>query len=94
MLEFMQPSEENQLLRLLDERHSWPDVYLFKFIVPKTSADSLRSALPDAVRVDSRDSTGGKYTALTFHCAMASGREVLSVYANVQACGIPGLISL
>ncbi len=87
-------AEASRLIHLLDERHSWPGVYAFKFIVPEASADLLRTALPKAEKIEARPSSGGKYTAFTFHCPMSSGREVLDVYAHVRDCEIPGLISL
>lgn len=90
----MQPAEELRLLALLDEQHSWPSVYAFKFIVPEASVPALKDTLPEAERVDERASSGGKYTAFTFHCPVASGREVLDTYARVHGRGIPGLISL
>jgi hypothetical protein len=90
----MQSPEELRLLQLLDERHSWPSLYAFKFIVPQSGGDALRAAMPQAERVDTRVSAGGKYTAYTFHCAMGSSREVLEVYARVREAAVPGLISL
>lgn len=90
----MQSPEELRLIQLLDERHEWPSLYAFKFIVPEGHGESLRAVLPEPARVDTRGSSGGKYTAYTFYCAMGSGREVLDVYARVRDCRIPGLISL
>jgi len=90
----MQVAEESRLIHLLDERHSWPGLYAFKFIVPEASAEALREALPEAEKVETRPSSGGRYTAFTFHCPMGSGREVLDVYARVRDSQIPGLISL
>ena len=94
MMELMQPAEESNLIHLLDELHSWPGLYAFKFIVPQASAEALREALPEAEKVEERVSSGGKYTAFTFHVPMGSGSEVLEVYARVRDCRIPGLISL
>ncbi|HEY8278005.1 MAG TPA: DUF493 family protein [Bdellovibrionota bacterium] len=84
--------EDQRLIQLLDERHDWPCVYSFKFIVPAGKGDELKALLPEAEQVDARPSSGGKYTAYTFHCPMGSGREVLGVYARVH--GIDGLLSL
>jgi hypothetical protein len=85
-------SEELRLLDLLDQSHQWPSLYSFKFIVPATRGRELRDLIPEAERVEERASSGGKYTAYTFHCPMGSGREVLSIYSRVKS--ISGLVSL
>jgi putative lipoic acid-binding regulatory protein len=90
----MQSAEELRLIQLLDERHTWPCIYAFKFIVPESCAQKVRDAIPEASTVESRPSSGGKYTALTLHCAVASSREVLSIYSRVRDIQIPGLIAL
>ena len=88
----MPTEEELRLLAMLDATHKWPAIYSFKFIVPAISAGELQILIPEAEQVESRPSSGGKYTAFTFHCAMGSSREVLAIYARVK--GIPGLVSL
>ena len=88
----MMSQEQSRLLQLLDERHDWPCVYSFKFIVPVAKGEELRNLVPEAQQVEVRSSSGGKYSAYTFHCPMGSGREVLEVYARVQ--GISGIVSL
>ena len=85
-------SEELRFLGLLDQSHQWPSIYSFKFIVPATRGQELCELIPEAERVEERASSGGKYTAYTFHCPMGSGREVLSVYSRVKS--INGLVSL
>ena len=85
-------TEEMRLLAVLDGTHKWPSLYSFKFIVPAVQGENLRQLIPEAHQVEARPSSGGKYTAFTFHCAMDSGREVLNVYARVK--GFPGLVSL
>ena len=84
--------EEDRLLELLNARHSWPCIYSFKFIVPESRGEELRSLIPEAEKIDSRNSSGGKYTAYTFHCPVGSGREVLEMYARVR--DVPGIVSL
>jgi hypothetical protein len=85
-------AEELRLLAVLDSTHKWPSMYSFKFIVPAVRGKELQELIPEAEQVEERPSSGGKYTAFTFHCAMGSGREVLSVYARVKS--IPGIVSL
>jgi len=83
---------QDDLLSLLDNTHQWPSIYSFKFIVPAPKAKELEELIPEAEQVETRPSSGGRYMAYTFHCAMGSGREVLSVYSRVK--GISGLVSL
>ena len=81
-----------QAKRLLNESHKWPSLFAFKFIVPAEQAVALRALLPKPEKEESRPSSGGKYTALTFHIAMGSADEVLGIYSLAKA--IPGLIAL
>ncbi len=85
-------TDETRLIQLLENSHSWPCVYSFKFIVPLSKGEELRALVPEAEKIETRASSGGKYTAYTFHCPMGSSREVLSVYARVR--GVSGLVSL
>jgi hypothetical protein len=84
--------EELRLIEVLDSTHKWPSMYSFKFIVPAVKGRELQELIPEAKQVEERPSSGGRYTAFTFHCAMGSGREVLDIYARVR--GISGLVSL
>jgi len=84
--------EELRMISLLDTTHQWPSIYSFKFIVPAVRAKELQELIPEANQVEARPSSGGKYTAFTFHCPMGSGREVLAIYSRVK--GISGLVSL
>ncbi len=88
----MNRDEDQKFILLLDETYKWPAIYPFKFIVPSGEGKNLEQLMPKAEKVESRLSAEGKYTAYTFHCAMGSGREVLSIYTKVKA--IPGLFSL
>jgi len=88
----MQQPSDTKFRELLDSHHRWPCIYTFKFIVPAPRGKELEVLIPEAEQVEARPSSGGKYTAYTFHCPMGSGREVISVYSRVQ--GIPGLLSL
>ena len=82
------------MIQLLDERHQWPSLYPFKFIVPEAKGKELKAVFPEAHKIETRASSSGRYTSFTFHCSMGSGREVLDTYARVHALHIPGLISL
>jgi hypothetical protein len=88
----MLTAEEERLIAVLDETHVWPTLFAFKFIVPEAEGATLKALFPDSTRTEERPSSGGKYTAFTFHCPVGSGREVISVYSRVK--GIKGLVSL
>jgi hypothetical protein len=88
----MTSTEELRLLALLDAAHTWPAMYAFKFIVPKDKAKELEALVPEARTTETRPSAEGKYLAYTFHCPMASAREVLEIYSRVKV--ISGLVSL
>lgn len=84
--------EEQRLVRLLDEQHDWPCLFVFKFIVPRERAKELELLFNEAQKTEVRPSAQGRYQGYTFHCAVASGHEVLALYARAK--GIPGIISL
>lgn len=88
----MKQPDDSKFRDLLDAHHQWPAIYPFKFIVPAARGKELEALMPKAEQIEARPSSGGKYTAYTFFCAMGSGREVIEIYARVQE--IPGLISL
>jgi len=75
----------------LDEHHSWPTVYIFKFIVPKGKEEELKNLFPLHTSTD-KVSTQGNYISVTFQMMMPSSDAVIEVYKRVSS--IEGLISL
>lgn len=75
----------------LDEHHSWPTVYIFKFIVPKGKENELKNLFPLHISTD-KISTQGNYVSVTFQMMMPSSDAVIEVYERVSS--IEGLISL
>lgn len=75
----------------LDEHHSWPTVYIFKFIVPKGKENELKNLFPLHSSTD-KVSTQGNYISVTFQMMMPSSESVIEVYERVSS--IEGLISL
>jgi putative lipoic acid-binding regulatory protein len=75
----------------LDEHHSWPTVYIFKFIVPKGKETELKNLFPQHTSTD-KVSTQGNYVSVTFKMMMHSSDAVIEVYERVSS--IEGLISL
>lgn len=78
----------------LNEQHSWPGVYMFKFIIP---ADNHKLALVEALFgseaiVTTRQSSSNKFISITAKEMMISSKEVIKVYR--KAAEIEGIISL
>ncbi len=91
----MQDSDLERIKNNLDAVHSWPGLYMFKFIVP---SDNERIAQVEALfdgnttNLRSVESKNGKYTSITIREVMMSADAVLEVYKN--ASKIEGLIAL
>lgn len=73
---------------------SWPQLYMFKFIVP---SDNQKIALVEGLFGDDADiklqpSSKGKYTSLTVRVVMLDSESVINVYRD--AMKIEGIISL
>ena len=84
----------DSLQKKLDEQTTWPDVYMFKFIIP---ADNQKLALTEALfgpeaSVSTHTSKTGKFISVTAKLVMVSSDEVIKVYK--KAAKIEGIISL
>ena len=75
----------------LDKHHSWPALYMFKFIVPAGKQDDLKNLFPLHTSTD-KISTQGNYVSVTFNMMMPSSESVIEVYE--KASTIEGLIAL
>ena len=75
----------------LDAYHSWPTLYVFKFIVPKGKEDELRQLFPLHTAAE-KESKQGNYTSLTLQMMMPSADAVIDVYQ--KAAVIEGIIAL
>ena len=85
----------NKLRKQLQETHTWPCKYLFKFIIP---ADLEKFAEIEKVYdntdalITTRDSSKGKYTGVTVKVTMQNPDEVIKRYKEVSK--IKGIVSL
>lgn len=75
----------------LDQHHTWPSVYIFKFIVPIGKEVELKSLFPLYITTD-KLSTQGNYISVTLQMMMDSSDAVIEVYERVSK--IEGLIAL
>ena len=75
----------------LDNEYDWPALYMFKFIVPRTSESGVKQLFPHTP-LQSRKSRSGKYVSFTAKVVMDSSDAVIGVYKEAQK--INGIIAL
>lgn len=75
----------------LDNQHSWPGHYTFKFIVPADKVEEVNALLIDG-EITEKSSSKGTYKSLTFKAHMQSSDHVIELY--VRAKKVEGIISL
>jgi hypothetical protein len=88
---FKTPEDREKFRSLLDENHSWPDYYHFRFIVVNENKQELLSLLFEH-SVQEKDSRTGKYVSISTRALVNSSEEVISVYESVKK--VKGIISL
>jgi hypothetical protein len=84
-------SQFEKFKELLDQEHSWPSEYQFKFIVKHSELENVRALFREET-IAIRESESGKYVSLTFSKVMRSSDEVISIYKKASI--IPGLMAL
>jgi hypothetical protein len=87
-------SDSFSKLREQLELQEWPNVYLFKFIVPNTpQALAQATALfTDLSEMNFNESKTGKYISVTAKEMMINVDDIIEVYIN--ASKIEGIVSL
>jgi putative lipoic acid-binding regulatory protein len=75
----------------LDQHHSWPSLYIFKFIVPKGKEEEVKKLFPNHT-VTEKLSRQGNYTSLTVQVMAPSSKSVIDIY--LQASVIEGIVAL
>ena len=79
------------LQALLDEHHSWPTSYTFRFIVKHQDMAHVLALVPDQAPVIT-PSSKGSYLSVTWAIEMQSSDAVLSIYKSASL--IPGILAL
>jgi hypothetical protein len=79
----------------LDNSNTWPDIYLFKFIVPNIDDNVLR--VEDAFNcmgavIKTTKSRTGKYTSISIDVTVKDAQEIIDKYKEVST--IKGIVSL
>jgi putative lipoic acid-binding regulatory protein len=83
--------ETERLLALLENNHSFPTKYMFKFIIPQSKEAEVRNIFPyENLRMNF--SKRGKYISITVELIMESPEAILQVYDAARK--IEGLIAL
>lgn len=75
----------------LDEVHTWPSTYLFKFVVPQAKKGELLSMMPSGM-VQERSSSNEKYVSISLTANMENADDVVAVYKQVAQ--IEGVLTL
>ena len=91
------PEEFYENLKIqLENTASWPSLYMYKFILPKTSNQSqeLLNIFDNlGAVIDSKKSKTGKYTSFSIKVKLENPESVIEKYKEV-ASKIEGVISL
>lgn len=87
------PDPYENLRKELNKIGNWPQVYMFKFIVP---ADNKRIALveskfSDESVITKKESANGKYISITIKEVMLSADSIIEKYKEME--GIEGLMA-
>ena len=75
----------------LENHYEFPAEYLFKFIVPKSQADELKSLFPVG-KISVKRSRTGKYVSVSCKMNMQTSSQIIDIYKKAYL--INGIISL
>lgn len=75
----------------LDQEHSWPTWYLFKFIVPRSKESEVTALFPEE-EVTVKESSKGNYRSVSVKMMMDSSESVMRIYE--MAYQIDGILAL
>jgi len=84
-----------KLKNSLLETTTFPTQYLFKFIIPtdQKKFEEIESVFNNlGAVINSKPSSGGKYTSLSIHVKMDTPDRIISIYQKVSK--VEGVISL
>ncbi len=75
----------------LEEVHTFPTLYMYKFIVPKDQVAQVEALFPKN-EVQLKPSSGGKYMSATAKVMVSSSDQIIDTYEKAEK--IKGLIAL
>jgi uncharacterized protein len=84
----------DELRNKLNASGTWPQVYMFKFIVPSDNQKiaQTESLFEDDAEIKLQPSSTGKYTSITARVVMMDAEQIINTYK--KAAHIEGIISL
>lgn len=84
----------DKLRQQLDEYHTWPSVFMFKFVVPtdEEKVERLHAIFGESAEYKKRLSKNGNYTSVTIREMVLNADQVFERY--MAASKIEGVISL
>ena len=75
----------------IEKEHTFPGIYVFKFIVPKSKRDEVLSFLPEG-EIAFRNSSKNAYVSITLKVHVEKSNDILSVYEKAYA--VDGIVAL
>jgi hypothetical protein len=75
----------------LESEHTFPGIYMFKFIVPIDKKEEVLAILPDG-DLSFKPSSKNTYVSITLKAKMEKSSEVLNIYT--KAYKIEGILAL
>lgn len=84
----------SDLRQRLEKEHSFPSVYMFKFIVPNSNKlhAQVEALFGDEAQISIRESSKGNYVSITAKEMMLSAENIIARYRS--ASKIEGIVSL
>ncbi len=78
----------------LDEHHTWPSIFMYKFVVPtdQEKINQIHSIFGESAEFRERLSKKGNYTSITVREMMLSAEAIFNRYREIGK--IEGVISL
>lgn len=90
----MEENRKKDLLEKLNAVHTWPSVFVFKFILAPTEEKltTLHQVFGESAAFSSRESRTGKYVSITVKELIVDPNDIFTRYTNATA--IEGVIAL
>jgi hypothetical protein len=78
----------------LDIQHTWPSVYMFKFIIPTDNQKlaQVEALFGNEAQLTTRQSSSNKFISITAKEIMMSADEIIALYKKAEK--IEGIIQL
>ncbi|MCF8030146.1 MAG: DUF493 domain-containing protein [Desulfohalobiaceae bacterium] len=83
---------QQRFKQALEETHTWPCSYMFKFIVPVRQETEVLNLFQEEDAISTRMSRNGHYVSVTAKRRVHSSEEVIAVYE--AASRIQGIVPL